>query len=98
MSWLAQRLPWPYLGAVNFLTEDPVMHNMMTTDEAAKFLGVARSTLEKARVAGTGCRFAKIGRAVRYRRADLEEYLAECIVHSTSEVGCPNACQSQSTK
>lgn len=63
-----------------------MIHDMLTTDEAALFLGVARSTLEKARVAGTGCRYAKLGRTVRYRRVDLEEYLTDRIVQSTSEL------------
>ena len=59
--------------------------NMMTTAEAAAFLGIAKSTLEKARVFGTGVCFVKLGRTVRYRRSDLEDYLAQRTVLSTSE-------------
>lgn len=55
------------------------------TEEAARHLGLAVSTLEKLRVSGGGPRFVKMGRAVRYRIADLEEYLAERVVESTSQ-------------
>ena len=72
--------------------------NMMTTAEAAEFLGIAQSTLEKARVVGTGCRFAKLGRTVRYRRSDLEEYLTQRIVCSTSDAGEPSGVDLRTTE
>ena len=60
---------------------------MMTldTDDAARHLGLAANTLEKMRVAGTGPRFCKLCRAVRYRVVDLENYLAARVISSTSE-------------
>ena len=38
------------------------------TDAAAAYIGLARNTLEKMRVFGTGPQYAKLGRAVRYQR------------------------------
>lgn len=55
------------------------------TEEAARHLSLAPNTLEKLRVTGGGPRFVKLGRAVRYRMADLEAYIAERVVSSTSE-------------
>lgn len=55
------------------------------TGAAAAYIGLAQNTLEKMRVFGTGPRFAKLGRAVRYRRADLDEYVRDRLVVSTSE-------------
>jgi len=53
-----------------------VVSDMLTTEQAARYLGLAPATLNKWRVYGTGPRFHKLGRAVRYRRADLDAYLA----------------------
>jgi predicted DNA-binding transcriptional regulator AlpA len=55
------------------------------TDGAATYMGLAKNTLEKMRTFGTGPRYAKLGRAVRYRRSDLEAYVSERLVCSTSE-------------
>lgn len=55
------------------------------TEEAARHLSLARNTLEKMRVHGNGPQFVKLGRSVRYRISDLEAYVAERVVSSTSE-------------
>ena len=48
--------------------------------------GRARSTLQKDRVTGTGIPFIRIGRLVRYRQSDVEQYLAALPAYrSTSE-------------
>ena len=57
----------------------------LNTVEAARMIGLAVTTLEKMRVAGTGPRYVKMGRAVRYRATDLEAYLAARVISSTSE-------------
>lgn len=54
--------------------------------DAAKYLGMSISWLAKAAVSGGGPRFVKIGRAVRYRRSDLDDHLAAKIRSSTSDV------------
>jgi excisionase family DNA binding protein len=65
------------------------METLLLTDrEVARLTGRARSTLQKDRVSGTGIPFVKLGlHLVRYRRADVEAYLAALPSYrSTSEV------------
>jgi predicted DNA-binding transcriptional regulator AlpA len=58
----------------------------MRTPEAAEFLGIGRSTLEKMRVRGDGPPFLVIGpRAVVYDRRDIEAWLAPRRRMSTSD-------------
>ncbi|MBY6032361.1 helix-turn-helix domain-containing protein [Marinobacter daepoensis] len=60
---------------------------LLTTAEAAEFLGVSKAFLERDRWAGARVQFIKVGsRAVRYRLSDLEHYIERQIRHSTSEV------------
>lgn len=62
-------------------------NKLLTTVEAAKFLGVSKAFLERDRWAGARVQFIKVGsRAVRYRLSDLESYIEKQIRHSTSEV------------
>jgi predicted DNA-binding transcriptional regulator AlpA len=42
-------------------------------------------TLQKDRLRGTGPRFIKMGRSVRYRPSDVEAWIAERVRQSTSE-------------
>lgn len=49
---------------------------LLTTEQAAQYLGLAKSTLQNQRSAGVGPRFRRIGRAVRYVRAELDEFVA----------------------
>jgi excisionase family DNA binding protein len=60
---------------------------VLDTREAAKYVGLAPSTLETLRVRGGGPRFLKIRRAVRYRFDDLEAWLSGCERRSTSDLG-----------
>ena len=55
------------------------------TKAAASYLDVADNTLEKWRVYGTGPRFYKLGRKVRYRRRDLDAWIESRLCSSTSE-------------
>jgi len=57
---------------------------LLTVDQAAIYLGLARSTLNKWRCHGGGPTFIKMGRAVRYRQQDLEGFLNEGAATSTS--------------
>jgi excisionase family DNA binding protein len=57
----------------------------LRTEQAAEHTGLSVSTLEKARVAGTGPKYLKLGRAVRYRARDLDEWMAARCVCSTSQ-------------
>lgn len=51
---------------------------VLNTREAAAYLGLSKSTLEKKRGrAGNGPPFVRMDGAVRYRRIDLDAYLRE---------------------
>ncbi len=52
---------------------------------AAKLMGLSVRTLQAWRVRGGGPRFMRFGRAVRYRRRDLIEYMDQRAVNSTTE-------------
>jgi predicted DNA-binding transcriptional regulator AlpA len=54
--------------------------------EAAQILGISVRTLERLRVVGTGPQFCRLGRLVRYRACDLEEWVSKSLQKSTSEV------------
>ena len=49
----------------------------LTVVEAASYLGLAVSTLNKWRSYGGGPRFMRLGRAIRYRQSVLDTYLIE---------------------
>ena len=53
------------------------MTELLTTREAAGYLRLAVTTLEHWRLEGRGPVFQKMGRQVRYRRADVDRWLAE---------------------
>ena len=56
-----------------------------TTREAARYLGLAVSTLNKWRCYGTGPKYLKLGRAVRYRQDELDHFLEKRLLRSTLE-------------
>ena len=65
-----------------------MLDRLLTTQEAAHFLGVSKSYLEKDRWAGGQIPFVRVGqRAVRYRWEDLEVYIRRQLRLSTSDPG-----------
>jgi excisionase family DNA binding protein len=50
---------------------------LMTVQDVARYLRVPVGTLRNWRVTGDGPPAARIGRHVRYRRADVESWVAE---------------------
>lgn len=72
----------------NTYTETPTSAPRMalTTPEAAHYLGLAVSTLNKWRCHGGGPEFLKLGRAVRYRQDDLDRFLETRMFRSTAEI------------
>ena len=60
--------------------------DIFKTREAAEYLGLSKPTLERYRLTGDGPPFCKLGKSVRYRRVDLDAWLASRLVRSTSEV------------
>jgi hypothetical protein len=59
--------------------------SLFKASEAARYLGFTEGWLAKMRVFGNGPHFVKLGRQVRYRRADLDEWAATNRHRSTSE-------------
>jgi len=61
---------------------------LLTTKEAARYLGVSAAFLERDRWAGARIPYIKVGsRAVRYRSADLNTFIDTQVRRSTSQVG-----------
>lgn len=59
---------------------------LLCTKEAARLLGVSKAFLERDRWAGARIPFIRVGaRAVRYRREDLDSYIAAQVRRSTSQ-------------
>lgn len=56
----------------------------LTDVEVAVRLGVSRFTVRAWRLKGTGPRFLKMGRAVRYRPEDVQEYEQRVLIGPTS--------------
>ena len=52
-----------------------LMDALMTRDDLARYLGVARKTVERWARAGIGPQEIRIRGVIRYRRADVEEWL-----------------------
>jgi excisionase family DNA binding protein len=61
------------------------MQPLLTQDECAEYLKLSVRTVERLRVSGAGPKFLRIRHSVRYRPADVEEWLASQVVSSTSE-------------
>jgi predicted DNA-binding transcriptional regulator AlpA len=58
---------------------------LLRTRAAAEYLALAASTLEKARLSGTGPRFARLGRIVVYDVRDLDAWVSGLTAESTSQ-------------
>lgn len=58
---------------------------IMNTEEAAQYVRLGKPTLERFRISGEGPLYAKLGGAVRYRRADLDAWLESRLTRSTSD-------------
>ena len=58
---------------------------IMTPDEWAARIKCSPKSLEKQRQHGSGCPYVKLGRLVRYRKADTERYLQQRTRRSTSD-------------
>jgi predicted DNA-binding transcriptional regulator AlpA len=60
--------------------------NLLKTEDAASYLGLSPSLLNKLRLTGGGPKFLRLaGRAIRYRRADLDAWVDASAVESTSQ-------------
>jgi len=62
--------------------ESPSENRSLTDVEVAERLGVSRFTVRSWRLKGVGPRFLKMGRAVRYRSRDVDEYERQALVET----------------
>lgn len=53
---------------------------LLTTEEAGKVLGMSEQTLRIWRAENKGPSYIKINRSIRYRRDDLDEFVAKRMV------------------
>jgi len=61
-------------------------HDLVTPKDAAAIMSVSVGTLAKWRSTGhPSIPYVKIGRCVRYRRAELEDYIQKYTINSPSE-------------
>jgi predicted DNA-binding transcriptional regulator AlpA len=61
------------------------MDRLLDQRKAAEILGVSVRTLERHRITGTGPQFCRLGRLVRYRECDVEEWVSRSLRTSTSD-------------
>tara|TARA_A200000113_G_scaffold172162_1_gene157080 strand:- start:747 stop:1115 length:369 start_codon:yes stop_codon:yes gene_type:complete len=58
---------------------------VLTADDVAKLLGIAKETLNVWRVRGDGPEYIKVGRLVRYKRDAILDYVEGCVKKHTSQ-------------
>ena len=59
--------------------------SLLTEIQSAQLLNLSTRTLQTWRLRGGGPRFVKAGRAVRYRRRDLLQWIEQATISSTSQ-------------
>jgi predicted DNA-binding transcriptional regulator AlpA len=84
---LSSTAPITPLSLSSPLAPSSPLSALMPQSAVALRLGVSERTLERKRCDGTGPRFIRVGRAVRYTERDLVEWLESQTVRSTSEKG-----------
>ncbi|AJR22511.1 MULTISPECIES: helix-turn-helix transcriptional regulator [unclassified Sphingobium] len=58
----------------------------LRTPDAAKYLGIGKSTLERKRIEGTGPAFRRLGsKIVTYAVKDLDAWASQHVLESTSQ-------------
>ena len=58
---------------------------LLTVQEAAAYLRLSKSFLDKARLTGTGPAFVRLGRKILYRPQDMDDWVRQRRYGSTSE-------------
>jgi predicted DNA-binding transcriptional regulator AlpA len=82
---MGQQLPQPFADAT---ADSPI--RILRTREAAKYCGLAESTVEKLRLSGGGPAFIRLGgRSVGYDIRDLDLWIDAHRATSTSDHGRP---------
>lgn len=63
----------------------PETYELLTEKEAAGMLKISVHKMRQDRVKGTGMRFCRLGRCVRYRLSDVQAFIESHTFQSTSE-------------
>jgi hypothetical protein len=63
------------------------MEPLVDEKQLAEFLCRSVRSIQGDRLKGSGIPYYKVGRSVRYRLSEVEEYLAGCKRRSTSDAG-----------
>ena len=73
-------------------TDTSIGGAILTIDEAAAYLSIPKATLYtwRTRRAGFGPRAVKLGGCLRYRRSDLDAWVAEHVENFDDVPGTPN--------
>lgn len=71
--------------SVLMMSADGAQPLLLPVEDAAEWLGLSASYMNKLRVSGDGPAFHKIGRRVLYRRNDLEQWLNSRRFANTSQ-------------
>lgn len=78
------------------ISSESIGLKLLTTNQAAAMLVMSADELARLRMTGGGPKFIKIGRRVRYRTTDIEEWLSLRTYENTSVLGkraTPLSCQ-----
>ena len=65
--------------------QESIIEKLLTTTQAAAALTLKRTTLEAWRVRGGGPRYVKLGRAIRYRAEDIEDFIESNMMGMTTD-------------
>ena len=62
-----------------------VTRNYLNVRQAADFIGISKSSLDKQRLSGKGPRYLRVGSRILYRRDDIDAWLSRFEQSSTAE-------------
>jgi predicted DNA-binding transcriptional regulator AlpA len=69
---------------------------LLSQKQAAQILSLSVRTLERHRLTGTGPRYARLGRLIRYRECDIADWVRDSLRTSTSHLVVPAAASASS--
>lgn len=70
--------------AASEIEPPPPAERLLTPDEVSRYLGIPPSTLANWRYLRRGPAFLKVGRHVRYRTQDVDEWVCIQLAHNLS--------------
>jgi len=66
------------------LRQKPAIREWLSPAQAAVYTGLPEKTLEEYRRKGTGPKFSRVGKHVRYNRRHIDHWLESCADEQTS--------------